>query len=132
MAVGALNVGEREQGQPPATLEELLAMRIAAEAVRIVEERIREMFETTEFDADEVHGFMGSGRPRSSWVSPTPASARSLPTSPAMPSRRRASATFSASSWRGVGSGWSVSWSDSVTRWCSSLSFRAHKGLRSA
>lgn len=35
-------------------------MRIAAEAVRIVEERIREMFETTEFDADEVHGFMGS------------------------------------------------------------------------
>jgi hypothetical protein len=60
VAVGALNVGEREQGQPPATLEELLAMRIAAEAVRIVEERIREMFETTEFDADEVHGFMGS------------------------------------------------------------------------
>jgi hypothetical protein len=60
VAVGAVNVGEREQGQPPATLEELLAMRIAAEAVRIAEERIREMFETTEFDPDEVHGFMGS------------------------------------------------------------------------
>ena len=60
MAVGAVNVGEREQDQPPATLEELLAVRIATEAGRIAEERIREMFETMEFDPDEVHGFMGS------------------------------------------------------------------------
>jgi hypothetical protein len=34
VAVGAVNVGEPEHGQPPATLEELLAERIAAEAVR--------------------------------------------------------------------------------------------------
>jgi len=42
------------------TLEELLAERIAAEAARIAEERIREMFSITEFDPDEVYGFMGS------------------------------------------------------------------------
>ena len=60
MAVGAVNVGEREEGQPPSNLEELLAERITLEAVRIAEEHIREMFETTEFDPDEVHGFMGS------------------------------------------------------------------------
>ena len=60
MAVGAVNVGEREEGQPPSNLEELLAERITVEAVRIAEEHIREMFETTEFDPDEVHGFMGS------------------------------------------------------------------------
>jgi hypothetical protein len=51
VAVGAVNVGEREQAQPLATLEELVAARIA-------EERIREMFEATEFDPDEVLGFM--------------------------------------------------------------------------
>jgi hypothetical protein len=60
VAVGAVNVGEREEGQPPSNLEELLAERITVEAVRIAEEHIREMFETTEFDPDEVHGFMGS------------------------------------------------------------------------
>ncbi len=43
-----------------ATLEELLAERIASEAARIAEERIRSMFEFTEFDPDEVHGFMDS------------------------------------------------------------------------
>ena len=42
------------------TLEELLAERIAAEAARIAEDRIRTMFEFTEFDPDEVHGFMDS------------------------------------------------------------------------
>ena len=42
------------------SLEELLAERIAAEAARIAEERIREMFEITEFDPDEVLGFMSS------------------------------------------------------------------------
>jgi hypothetical protein len=42
------------------SLEELLAERIAREAVRIAEERMREMFEVTEFDPDEVHGFMTS------------------------------------------------------------------------
>lgn len=60
MAVRAANVGEREQGQLPATLEELLAERIAAEAARIAEGRIRAMFEVTEFDPDEVYGFMSS------------------------------------------------------------------------
>jgi hypothetical protein len=60
VAVGAVNVGEREEGQLPSNLEELLAERIAVEAVRIAEEHIRVMFETTEFDPDEVHGFMGS------------------------------------------------------------------------
>lgn len=60
MAVEAVNVSERKQGQPQATLEELLAERIAAEATRIAEERIKEMFEVTRFDPDEVHGFMGS------------------------------------------------------------------------
>ncbi len=37
-----------------------LAERIAAEAARIAEECIREMFEITEFDPDEVLGFMTS------------------------------------------------------------------------
>jgi hypothetical protein len=53
----------REQCQhaaPGASLEELLAERIASEAARIAEERIRAMFEFTEFDPDEVHGFMDS------------------------------------------------------------------------
>ena len=39
-----------------ATLEELLAKRIATEAARIAEERVRAMFAFTEFDPDEVHG----------------------------------------------------------------------------
>ena len=60
MAVGAVNGSEREEGQPPSNLEELLAERITVEAGRIAEEHIREMFETTEFDPDEEHGFMGS------------------------------------------------------------------------
>ena len=42
------------------SLEELLAERIAREAARIAEERIREMVEITTFDPDEVHGFMNS------------------------------------------------------------------------
>jgi hypothetical protein len=41
-------------------LEELLAEQIATEAARIAEERIREMFSITEFDPDEVNGFMSS------------------------------------------------------------------------
>jgi hypothetical protein len=61
VAVGAVNVGERDRDQLQATLEELLAERIAAKAARIAEERIREMFAVTEFDPDEVHGFMTSG-----------------------------------------------------------------------
>jgi hypothetical protein len=42
------------------TLEEMIAKRVAQEAIRIAEERIREMFEVTEFDPDEVFGFMSS------------------------------------------------------------------------
>ena len=42
------------------SLEELLAERIASEAARIAEERIREMFTVTEFDPDEVYGPMTS------------------------------------------------------------------------
>jgi hypothetical protein len=42
------------------SLEEIVAERVAAEAARIAEERIREMFAVTEFDPDEVYGFMGS------------------------------------------------------------------------
>ena len=60
MAVEVVNVGERDLGQPPATLEELLAERIAAEAARIAEDRIRAMFAVTAFDPDEIHGFMNS------------------------------------------------------------------------
>ena len=59
-ALGAVNVGEREQAQCLGTLEQLVAERIAREASRIAEERIREMFEVTEFDPDEVFGFMTS------------------------------------------------------------------------
>jgi hypothetical protein len=36
----------------------LLAERIVSEATRITEERIRQMFEITEFYFDEVFGFM--------------------------------------------------------------------------
>ena len=43
-----------------ATLEEMLAERLASEAARIAEERIKEMFRVTEFDPDEVLGFMTS------------------------------------------------------------------------
>jgi hypothetical protein len=43
-----------------ATLEEMIAERVAHEATRIAEERIREMFDVTEFDPDEVLGFMSS------------------------------------------------------------------------
>jgi hypothetical protein len=42
------------------TLEEMIAERVAHEAARIAEERVREMFEVTEFDPDEVFGFMTS------------------------------------------------------------------------
>jgi len=42
------------------TLEEMLAERMAQEAARIAEERIKEMFRVTEFDPDEVFGFMTS------------------------------------------------------------------------
>jgi cytochrome P450 len=42
------------------TLEEMLAERMAQEAARIAEERIKEMFRVTEFDLDEVFGFMTS------------------------------------------------------------------------
>jgi hypothetical protein len=41
-------------------LEEIIAERVAHEATRIAEERIKEMFEVTEFDPDEVFGFMTS------------------------------------------------------------------------
>jgi hypothetical protein len=41
-------------------LEELLANRIAGEAARIVEDLIREAFAVTEYDPDEVYGFMNS------------------------------------------------------------------------
>ena len=42
------------------SLEEMVADRIAGEATRIAEERVREMFEVTEFNPDEVFGFMTS------------------------------------------------------------------------
>jgi hypothetical protein len=42
------------------TLEEIIAERVAHEATRIAEERIKEMFRITEFDTDEVFGFMSS------------------------------------------------------------------------
>jgi hypothetical protein len=40
------------------SLEELLAERIAGEVARIAEERVRKVFEVTEFDPDEVYGPM--------------------------------------------------------------------------
>jgi hypothetical protein len=42
------------------TLEEMVAERIAREAARIAEERVRALVEVTEFDPDEVFGFMSS------------------------------------------------------------------------
>jgi hypothetical protein len=60
VAVGAVNVGEREQAQRLGTLEELVAERIAREATRIAEERIREIVSLSDLDPDEVYGFMSS------------------------------------------------------------------------
>jgi len=69
------SVGKRDPAVPPdafeseqyqravprsSSLEELLADRIADEAARIAEERIREAFAVTEFDPDEIYGFMTS------------------------------------------------------------------------
>ena len=45
---------------PMSSLEELLADRLASEAARIAEDLIREAFAVTEFDPDEVYGFMNS------------------------------------------------------------------------
>jgi hypothetical protein len=42
------------------SLEELLADRIAGEVARIAEDLIRETFAVTEFDPDEIYGFMNS------------------------------------------------------------------------
>jgi hypothetical protein len=42
------------------SLEELLAERIASEVAKIAGKRIKVAFEVTEFDPDEVHGFMTS------------------------------------------------------------------------
>jgi hypothetical protein len=43
VALGAINVDERSQDQTLATLEELVVERIAREAERIAEERVREI-----------------------------------------------------------------------------------------
>ena len=42
------------------SLEELLADRIAGEVAKIAEDLIRGVFAVTEFDPDEVYGFMNS------------------------------------------------------------------------
>ncbi len=42
------------------TLEEMIAERVAQEATKIAEERVKEMFRITEFDPDEILGFMTS------------------------------------------------------------------------
>jgi hypothetical protein len=42
------------------SLEEIVAERIASEPARIAEDQIREAFAVTEFDPDEVSGFMNS------------------------------------------------------------------------
>ena len=60
VAVEAANWGEREEVQRLGTLEELVAERIAREAARIVEERIREIVSLSDLDPDEVYGFMTS------------------------------------------------------------------------
>ena len=60
MAVEAANWGEREQAQRLGTLEELVAERIACEATRIAEERIREIVSLSDLDPDKVLGFMSS------------------------------------------------------------------------
>jgi hypothetical protein len=53
-------VGKRGQAQCLGTLEELVAERIAREAARITEERIREIVSLSDLDPDEVYGFMNS------------------------------------------------------------------------
>jgi hypothetical protein len=60
VAVEAVNVGEREQAQRLGTLEELVAERIAREAARIAEERIREIVSLSDLNPDEVYGFMSA------------------------------------------------------------------------
>jgi hypothetical protein len=42
------------------SLEEIVAERIAGETARIAEDLIKEAFAVTEFDPDEVYGFMNS------------------------------------------------------------------------
>jgi hypothetical protein len=53
---------EQHPGAVPKSLslEEIVAERIASEAARIAEDLIREAFAVTEFDPDEVYGFMNS------------------------------------------------------------------------
>jgi hypothetical protein len=54
-------IGERRSlAAPASSLEKLLADRIASEAARLAENLIREAFAVTEFDPDEVYGFMTS------------------------------------------------------------------------
>ena len=60
MAVEAANWGEREDVQRLGTLEALVAERIAREAARIVEERIREIVALSDLGPEEVYGFMTS------------------------------------------------------------------------
>ncbi len=60
MAVEAANWGEREEVQRLGTLEALVSERIAREAARIVEVRIREIVSLSDLDPDEVYGFMTS------------------------------------------------------------------------
>ena len=85
-------IGERAPlAAPASSLEKLLADRIASEAARLAENLIREAFAVTEFNPDEVYGFMTSEEARSSWVSPIRASGRSPPRCPGTPSRRRGS-----------------------------------------
>jgi hypothetical protein len=55
-----LGIDPCQHAVPASSLEDLLAERIASEVARIAEEHIREMFSVTEFDPDEVHGFMTS------------------------------------------------------------------------
>ncbi len=54
-----MNVGD-QQAQRLGTLEELVAERVAREAARIAEERIREIVSLSDLDPDEVYGFMSS------------------------------------------------------------------------
>jgi hypothetical protein len=75
------------------TLEEMVAERVAQEATRIAEEQIKEMFRVTEFDPDEVFGFMSSEEAAEFLGLPYSSFREMLPTSPVMLSRRRASAT---------------------------------------
>src|SRR5919202_673373 len=60
VAVEAANWGEREDVQRLGTLEALVAERIAREAARIVEERIREIVALSDLGLEEVYGFMTS------------------------------------------------------------------------